>query len=52
MMIDCKSVAKKRGYLTGLLKYAVIFWKICVALKFRQEKRTDAPEAVLSADFT
>jgi hypothetical protein len=52
MMMGCKSVAKKRGYLTGLSKYAVIFWKIFMTLKFRQEKRTNAPEALLSADFT
>jgi hypothetical protein len=52
MMTDFKSVAKKRGHLTGLLKYAVNFWKICMTLKFRQEKRTNAPEAVLSVDFT
>jgi hypothetical protein len=28
MVMDCKSVVKKRGYLIGLLKCALIFWKI------------------------
>jgi hypothetical protein len=51
MMMDCKSVVKKRGYLTGLLKYALVFWKMFMTLKFREEKRTKAPEALVPADF-
>jgi hypothetical protein len=50
-MMNFKSVAKNRGYITGLLKYAVIFWKVFMTLKFRQEKGTNAPEFVFTTDF-
>jgi hypothetical protein len=41
MMMDCKSVAKKRGYFKGLLKYAVIFQKIFIDFKIQARKENE-----------